>query len=60
MDFQDLSNLFNWRSVKIASIRKISFRPDGQSIGVKYDFDHELRVMKILKKNVMVQKSSRL
>jgi len=54
MDFQDLSNLFNWRSVKIASIREISFRPDGQSIGVKYDFDHELRVMKILKKNVMV------
>ena len=49
--FQDLSHKFNWRSIKIASVRELSVLPDGHSISIKFDFGSDAKEMKILKKH---------
>lgn len=54
-NYDQLSDLFNWKSAKVASIREIHFIPNSTDIHVKYNFFDSPKAIKILKKNKKIE-----
>lgn len=50
-NFDFLAEQFNWKPVKIASVREIRVVPGQSDIEIKYDFLEDAKHIKILKKN---------
>lgn len=41
MNFEGLANMFNWPTVKVASIKQILFKPNDPNFYIKYEFRDE-------------------